>query len=132
MLSSTRAVANAAPNHAFEGTACQRPLDAAVRRLLGADPRFDGPAGQTGSGHEAGNEHDIVVQPNVITPDQKAWVQVGERVRITKTGGSACIGRRAGRLKSRVTVDTQVLVVGGGPVGLTLAIDLACAACAAR
>jgi hypothetical protein len=28
----------------------------------------------------------IVVQPNVIIPDQKAWVQVGERVRITKTG----------------------------------------------
>jgi hypothetical protein len=28
----------------------------------------------------------IVVQPNVIIPDQKAWVQMGERVRITKTG----------------------------------------------
>ena len=81
---------------ALRSAPLSRPLNAAVRRLLGADPRFDGPAGQTGSGHEAGNEHDIVVQPNVITPDQKAWVQVGERVRITKTGGSACIGRRAG------------------------------------
>jgi Xaa-Pro aminopeptidase len=28
----------------------------------------------------------IVVQPNVITPDEKAGVQLGEMVRITKTG----------------------------------------------
>lgn len=28
----------------------------------------------------------VVVQPNVITPDQKAGVQVGEMIRITKTG----------------------------------------------
>jgi hypothetical protein len=31
-------------------------------------------------------ETNMVVQPNVITPDQKAVVQVGEVVRITKTG----------------------------------------------
>jgi len=28
----------------------------------------------------------IVVQPNVVTPDQKAGVQVGELIRVTKTG----------------------------------------------
>jgi Xaa-Pro aminopeptidase len=28
----------------------------------------------------------VVVQPNVITPDQKAGVQVGELIRVTKTG----------------------------------------------
>jgi len=28
----------------------------------------------------------VVVQPNVITPDQKAGVQVGELVRVTRTG----------------------------------------------
>jgi len=28
----------------------------------------------------------IVVQPNVITPDHKAGVQLGEMVRITETG----------------------------------------------
>ena len=28
----------------------------------------------------------VVVQPNVITPDQTAGVQVGEMIRVTKTG----------------------------------------------
>ena len=28
----------------------------------------------------------VVVQPNVITPDQKAGVQVGELIRVTKQG----------------------------------------------
>jgi Xaa-Pro aminopeptidase len=28
----------------------------------------------------------VVVQPNVITPDQKAGVQVGELVRVTRDG----------------------------------------------
>src|SRR3989442_10582673 len=28
----------------------------------------------------------VVVQPNVVTPDQKAGVQVGELVRVTRTG----------------------------------------------
>jgi Xaa-Pro dipeptidase len=28
----------------------------------------------------------VVVQPNVITKDRKAGVQVGEMIRITKTG----------------------------------------------
>ena len=28
----------------------------------------------------------LVVQPNVITPDEKAGVQVGELVRVTATG----------------------------------------------
>ena len=28
----------------------------------------------------------VVVQPNVVTPDHKAGVQVGELIRVTQTG----------------------------------------------
>ena len=38
----------------------------------------------------------IVVQPNVITRDEKAGVQLGEMVRITKTGFSASMPRHGG------------------------------------
>ena len=66
----------------------------------------------------------MVVQPNVITPDQKAGGAGGRADADHEDRVGAPASGAARVPESRVTVDTQVLVVGGGPVGLTLAIDL--------